>query len=40
MKVMGVDVKKAVVSAVIFFAVFVALSAVIKAVLPGDQDLM
>ncbi|WP_269593222.1 hypothetical protein [Methanococcus aeolicus] len=40
MKVMGVDIKKAVISAVIFFIVFMALSSGIKAILPGEQDLM
>ena len=39
MKIMGVDVKKAIVSAIIFFAVFLTLSTAIK-LLFGDKDLM
>jgi len=40
MKIMGVDVGKAIISAMIFWVVFVALSSAVKAILPGEQDLM
>ena len=40
MKIMGVDVGKAIVMAIIFWVVFVALSSIAKAILPGEQDLM
>jgi hypothetical protein len=40
MKIMGVELEKAVITAVIFWIVFVALSSTVKAILPGEQDLM
>jgi len=40
MTIKGVDVEKVVVSAIIFWIVSVALSSAVKAILPGDQDLV